>query len=65
VTCQHCGSASGYFTKGWVCGSIRTYFNADGTTGDNAEMYSYLRHDEGKYAYCCDCEKRMFAIENK
>jgi hypothetical protein len=60
--CPHCGSDSGFYTKDYVCGSTRYYQRFDGTEEDNSEFYSPLEHRQGKYAYCSDCNKRIFKM---
>lgn len=60
--CPHCGSKGGYHTKMQVRGSIVVYFNFDGSEADNTEMYQHLQHHGGEYAYCNDCNKRLFRM---
>lgn len=60
--CPHCGSDYGFYSKDYVCGSTRYYQHFDGTEEDNSEFYSPLEHRQGKYAYCSDCDKRLFKM---
>lgn len=60
--CQYCGSDNGFYTKDYVSGSTRSYFNFDGTDADNGDYFEHLAVRSGKYAYCVNCDKRLFKI---
>lgn len=62
--CPHCGSDMGYYTKDYISGSCRYNHNYDGSQAYNGEMYDYLDHESGKIAYCSNCDKRLFKIED-
>lgn len=38
------------------------FHNFDGTEAENGSMYEGAQHTEGKYAYCADCDKRLFKV---
>lgn len=61
--CPKCGSDEGYYTKDYAYGNIRTNHKFDGSIADNTEMYMYLEHKMGKYAYCSSCGKRIFKVD--
>jgi hypothetical protein len=61
--CPYCGSDDGYYTKEQVHGPIQYMYNFDDTETDNSEMYNGLILTGGKYAYCINCDKRLFRME--
>lgn len=61
--CPHCGDSEGYFVKVYLSGRSHTRYTWDGEYGDNEDMYDSLNAKVGKYAYCTDCEKRLFRME--
>ena len=60
--CPYCGSDAEYYTKDYVCGSTRCYQRFDGGEADNTGLYDLLRNRQGKYAYCANCDSRLFRI---
>ena len=60
--CPHCGSNDGYYTKDYISGTCRFNHNFDGSEAYNGEMYNNLTREQGKFAYCTDCNKRLFKI---
>ncbi|MCA1066082.1 hypothetical protein QTG56_25670 (plasmid) [Rossellomorea sp. AcN35-11] len=61
--CPHCQSASGFYSKIQVTGSSVQRYHYDGSEADNTELYAHLNHKESKYAYCLDCNKRLFEMD--
>ena len=62
-SCTHCGSDEGYYTKDYVKGHTVTRFTFDGSEAENTDMYEGLSHRMGKVAYCLNCHKRLFKME--
>ena len=60
--CPYCGSDEGYYTKDYVCGPSYYHYNFDGSEAHNESMYDLTSHKRGKYAYCTNCDKRLFKI---
>jgi hypothetical protein len=61
--CPHCGSDNGFYTKDTVkAGHLRYFYNYDGEEADNGDMWDSVRVEQGKYAYCNECHKRLFPI---
>ena len=60
--CPYCGNNKEYYTKDFVSGRVNYEYRFDGEEADNTGVYDSLRHTSGKYAYCSDCEKRLFRI---
>ena len=66
--CPYCGSDEEYYTKDYLYGSSYCYHCFNGAESDNAGLYDLIRHRKGKYAYCVNCGRRLFKInelENK
>jgi len=61
--CPYCGDDQGYYTKEQVRGRITYAFNFDGSEAENGDMYDGLSYSGGKYAYCLNCDKRLFRME--
>ena len=61
--CPHCGNEEEYYSKDYVKGSTKTNYRFDGKETENGDMYQHLSHNNGKYAYCSSCHKRLFEIE--
>lgn len=61
--CPHCGYIE-YYTKDYICGSTRYFHRFDGKDRYNGEMYDHLDHNQGKWAYCVNCDKRLFKMED-
>lgn len=55
--CKYCGSENGFYSKDSVKARVQTYYNFDGSEGDNSGMYDSLEHTVGKKAYCMSCDK--------
>jgi len=65
ITCPHCNSNGGFYTKETVRGSTVVYYTENGDYAeDQTEMYSHLQHSGGKIAYCVYCNKRIGKSEN-
>lgn len=61
--CPYCGSEE-FYVKQSFTGTCRYNIRFDGEITENGEMYQYATHtDITKYAYCSDCEKRLFPME--
>lgn len=60
--CPHCGCGT-FYTKDYIYGSSWFYCNLDGTIPDNAAMHDSLNHKRGKVAYCEQCDKKLFSME--
>lgn len=60
--CPHCGSNYGYYTKDYIVGKCNYNFHFDGSEAYNGAMYDGLLHRFGKYAYCTNCNKRLFRV---
>lgn len=62
--CPYCGSDE-YYTKEHVRGNVNHYVKFDGQPANNMELYDYLNHKvRSKYAWCSDCNKRLFKLSN-
>ena len=60
--CPYCGSEE-FYTKQKVSGKVTYIQRFDGEDADNGEMYDMIRHKTvGKYAYCLECNKRLFKV---
>lgn len=60
--CPYCGCDDEFYIKTQVSGTMNYYYNFDGTTSDNSSSYEQLKYKDSKYAYCVDCNKRLFEI---
>lgn len=60
--CPYCGSSEGYYSKDYMYGPSRCYRNYNGEEAYNGEMYDSLNQNQGKYAYCAECHKRLFKM---
>lgn len=60
--CPYCGSEKGFLSKDYICGPSWVNYNFDGSEADNDEMYDTTKVTIGKYAYCCNCGKRLFKM---
>lgn len=63
--CKYCGSEEGYFTKEAARGTIMTFYDFDGNYRNNSNLYDGIMGYGGKYAYCIDCEKKLFEIDKE
>ena len=61
--CPRCGSDEGYYTKDYLYGRSSFNYNYDGTESDNSGMYDGLNCKSGNIAYCINCGKRLFRLE--
>ena len=61
--CPYCGSKGRFYIKEQVRGSVQVYYNFKGKLDDNTGMYDCLIHESGKYAYCENCNKRLFEVD--
>lgn len=61
--CQFCGSKEGYYTKSRVSGVAVCKMSFDGSECDNGEMHEGIRYNQGNFAYCSNCGKRIFNIK--
>ena len=59
--CPFCGCDI-FYSKDYVKGTTVTYYRYDGKETDNGQMYEHLSHNTGKFAYCADCDKRLFDL---
>ncbi len=64
TACPKCGSDIGFYTKEQAHGPIRYEYSFDGEEVDNGSMYEFLHYTGGEYAYCLNCDKRIFKIES-
>lgn len=62
-SCPHCGSDEGYYTKDYVVGRTNHNYNFDGSEAENGDYYEFLKHKRGKIAYCKNCDKKLFSME--
>lgn len=60
--CPNCGSNMGFYSKDYIRGKIRYNYNFDGSEAENGEMYDTISTITGKWAYCCNCHKRLFRV---
>ena len=64
--CPHCGENSGYYVKMQVRGAGVYYYNFDGVSAeDNSSLQDALNYQSGKWAYCTDCNKRLFRVDKQ
>lgn len=61
--CKYCNSSEGYYTKERVSGTVIIIYRFDGEEADNGDMYDGVRYHGGKIAYCINCDKKLFRIE--
>lgn len=58
--CPYCGYDEFYYNQHMV-GNGAMYVRYDGEETDNGCMHETLRYTPiGKFAYCCNCHKRVF-----
>ncbi len=61
--CPYCKSEV-FYAKEYVKGEVCYFSRFDGQEGDNTQLYDGLTHKlKSKYAWCADCHKRLFKIE--
>lgn len=61
--CPYCGGEEFYILQSYS-GTCYYRVRFDGEEADNGDMYDSATHNSlRKYAYCCDCDKRLFPIE--
>lgn len=61
--CPHCGSDGGYYIKNRFSGVGEWHHNFDGQEKDNSHFHDTLFTTQSKYAYCINCYKRLFKVE--
>ncbi|UDM72636.1 hypothetical protein [Vagococcus fluvialis] len=62
--CPHCGDEM-YYKKFSYSGRGMYFYRFDGEEAENGGMYEGAKHSEGKVAYCGNCEKRLFRVEDQ
>lgn len=62
-TCPNCGSEH-YYVKMNFSGSGNFNYRFDGKEADNSEMHDGIRYSYGKFAYCVECNKRLFKVDD-
>lgn len=62
--CKYCSSDKGYYVKYTYKGNGIVRLNFDGSPADNEDMYDCLTAVQSKYAYCLNCDKRLFKTED-
>ena len=63
--CPYCGCGE-FYTNEYVSGRTRYYRRFDGDETDNGSMYeSTTTQPIGIYAYCAECEKKLFKYRDK
>ena len=64
MECPYCGSDE-FYVKQSYSGVCRFRMKIDGgQSNNNGEMYDYAIHNDlTKYAYCNQCEKRLFPMD--
>ena len=61
--CPYCGNDEYYMRVRYSGEGIYRY-RFDGEAAGNEDMYDCLRDKPiGKFAYCCNCDKRIFRIK--
>jgi aromatic ring hydroxylase len=61
--CPYCGSEE-YYTKERYKGECETNHRFDGRITENGAMYDCAEHSyKSKYAWCRNCDRRLFKIE--
>jgi hypothetical protein len=63
IECPYCNSTYGYYLKLRVSGTSEYNYNFDGTVHEeNSQMHDSLNYVSSKYAYCMNCDKRLFKV---
>lgn len=62
--CPYCKSVNGYFTKDYGYGRVTSTYGFNGEEADNTEMHNALQYKAGKVAYCVNCEKKLFNMQD-
>lgn len=63
--CPYCGCEE-FYTDESISGRTRYYRRYDGDEADNGSMYEgATTRPIGIYAYCAECEKRVFRYRDK
>ncbi|NKX13259.1 hypothetical protein [Bacillus cereus] len=60
--CPHCDSSEGYYTKVQISGSSICSHNFDGSEREDGDFHDSLNYKDSKFAYCIDCDKRIFKM---
>lgn len=62
-SCPYCGGET-YYIKQHYSGDGVYYLNFDGSEADNSEFHASAEYrNTSKYAWCADCHKRLFKLE--
>lgn len=63
--CPYCGYEEFYVTV-YISGSSQFNYRFDGSGTDNSDLYDSTKMTEnGVYAYCKNCQKKLFRYRNK
>ena len=62
--CPHCGNDYDFYTKDYIQGSCHYNYRFNGFPTCNGEMYENTTRKSGKYAYCGECDKRLFKMSD-
>lgn len=58
ITCPHCESQEGFYTKEQVTGPSEPHYTNEGHyAAENGHIYDSVSHSGGKRAYCIVCKK--------
>lgn len=62
--CPYCGNEE-FYIKQYVHGNVNYHCRFDGKEGENGELHEPLSYtDIGKFAYCSECQKKIFKYRN-
>lgn len=62
-SCPYCGSEE-YIIKQHYFGDGEYYLRFDGKEADNSEFHANAEYrNTSKYAWCAECRKRLFKLE--
>lgn len=62
--CPYCGNDE-YYVNYRYSGTGAYRYRFDREEAENGDMYDCLKDTVvGKFAYCCNCDKRIFRIKN-
>jgi len=61
--CPYCGSEE-YYIKQSFKGTCEYIFRFDGKEAENGHIHDNIQYkNTSKYAYCSECDKRLFKID--
>lgn len=63
-SCKHCGSTEGYYVKVQISGSAIYRYSFDQSEQENGDLHDHLSYKYSKFAYCLDCNKRLFKLSD-